>query len=107
MRAEKTKATKSTGKDPVKVIRNGAVAASIWQRQTSTGFEYLDFSLSRSWKLKSGEKEGYSSNFFAANEEAIFDVVARAADYIRKNSVALEAANGQNDESGLATNASE
>ena len=28
-----------------------------------TGFEYLDFSLSRSWKLKSGEKEGYSRAF--------------------------------------------
>jgi hypothetical protein len=107
MGIEKTKTTKSNGKDPVKVIRNGAVAASIWQRQTSTGFEYLDFSLSRSWKLKSGDKEGYSSNFFAANEEAILDVVTKAADYIRKNSVEPAAANGQSDEAGSTMNPSE
>ena len=71
MSDEKTKTDKSKGQQPVTVIRNGAIAASIWKRQTSTGFEYLDFSLSRSWKLKSGEKEGYSSNFFPGNEEAI------------------------------------
>lgn len=107
MANEKAKATKSTGKDPVKVFRNGAVAASIWPRQTSTGFEYLDFSLSRSWKLKSGNKEGYSSNFFAANEEAILDVVTKAADYIRKNSVEFAAATGQSDDAGSTTTTSE
>lgn len=71
---------------PVKVIRLGAVAASIWRRQTSTGFEYLDFSLSRSWKLKNGEREGYSQNFFENNEEALLDVVSLAASFIRENS---------------------
>lgn len=71
---------------PVKVIRVGAVAASIWRRQTPTGYEYLDFSLSRSWKLKSGEREGYSQNFFESNEEAIFDVVEQAARFIREES---------------------
>lgn len=68
---------------PVKVIRCGAIAASIWKRQTSTGFEYLDFSLSRSWKLKSGEREGYSQNFFEGNEEALFEVVNLASRFIR------------------------
>ncbi|MBX3438185.1 MAG: hypothetical protein KF861_11890 [Planctomycetaceae bacterium] len=73
---------------PVKTIRNGAIAANIWKRQTPTGFEYLDFSLSRSWKLKDGEREGYSSNFFDRNDEALIDVVTRAADYIRQHSMA-------------------
>ncbi|MCA9241848.1 MAG: hypothetical protein KDA37_16675 [Planctomycetales bacterium] len=68
---------------PVKVIRVGAVAASIWRRQTSTGLEYLDFSLSRSWKLKSGEREGYSQNFFDHNEEALFEVINLACRFIR------------------------
>lgn len=68
---------------PVKTFRRGAVAASIWKRQTPTGFEYLDFSLSRSWKLKSGEKEGYSQNFFEANEEALNEVISDACRFIR------------------------
>lgn len=75
---------KNPGKQqPVKMIRNGAVAASIWRRQTATGFEYLEFSLSRSWKLKSGEKEGYSQNFFEGSEEALHEVIAQACDFIR------------------------
>ena len=72
---------------PVRVIRNGAIAASIWRRQTATGFEYLDFSLSRSWKLKSGEKEGYSQSFFGSNAEALADVIRQARDFIAGNSV--------------------
>lgn len=72
---------------PVKVIRMGAIAASIWKRQTATGFEYLDFSLSRSWKLKSGEREGYSQSFFENNEEALFDVINLACAHIREQQV--------------------
>lgn len=78
----KEQATKN--QDPVKVIREGAIAASIWRRQTPTGFEYLDFSLSRSWKMKTGEKEGYSQSFFERNEEALVQVIARACAYIRQ-----------------------
>ncbi|MCA9128672.1 MAG: hypothetical protein KDB22_16415 [Planctomycetales bacterium] len=49
---------------PVKVIRNGAIAASIRRRQGPSGYEYYDFSLSRSWKAWSTGKEGYSPYFF-------------------------------------------
>lgn len=73
-------------RQPMKTIRNGAIAANIWRRQTPTGYGYLDFSLSRSWKLASGEKEGYSSSFFEQNEAALLDVITRAADYIRTHS---------------------
>ena len=83
MSDDKPKHRKGNSQQPVKVFRNGAIAASIWKRQTSTGFEYLDYSLSRSWKLKSGEKEGYSSNFFHNNEDAIVDVVEQASEFIR------------------------
>ena len=51
---EEQTATKSRKKnddaetvDPVHVIRKGAIAASIWQRQSPSGFAYHDFSLSR------------------------------------------------------------
>ena len=95
MSEQKPKPSKSNAQNLVKTIRNGAIAASIWKRQTSTGFEYLDYSLSRSWKLKSGEKEGYSSNFFPGNEDALVDVVQRATDYIRENSIEIGAASSQ------------
>lgn len=68
---------------PLEVIRRGAIAASIWKRQTSAGFEYLDFSLSRSWKLKDGHRSGYSQNFFENNAEAIGEVVRQACKFIR------------------------
>ena len=41
---------------PVKIIRHGAIAASIWKRQATSGFEYFDFTVSRSWKTSSTGK---------------------------------------------------
>jgi hypothetical protein len=82
-------ATGRTRQSPIKVIRCGAIAASIWRRQTSTGFEYLDFSLSRSWKLKSGEREGYSQNFFDSNADALTDVIGQARDFIAGHAAAV------------------
>ena len=84
--ATSTKKKRETQK-PLKTFRVGAIAASVWQRQTPTGFEYLDFSLSRSWKLKSGEKEGYSTSFFHNNEEALVEVIEQAAAFILENIV--------------------
>ena len=81
-----TKKKRETQK-PLKTFRVGAIAASVWQRQTPTGFEYLDFSLSRSWKLKSGEKEGYSTSFFHNNQEALVEVIQQAAAFILENTV--------------------
>ena len=81
-----TKKKRDTQK-PLKTFRVGAIAASVWQRQTPTGFEYLDFSLSRSWKLKSGEKEGYSTSFFHNNEEALVEVIQQASAFILENTV--------------------
>jgi hypothetical protein len=87
MSDDKTRNRKGNVQKPIKMFRVGAIAASVWKRQTSTGFEYLDFSLSRSWKLKSGEKEGYSTSFFHNNEDALLDVVEQASEFIRENSI--------------------
>ena len=87
MSEDKTKNRKGNSQKPIKTFRVGAIAASVWKRQTSTGFEYLDFSLSRSWKLKSGEKEGYSTSFFHNNEDALIDVIEQATEFIRENSI--------------------
>ncbi len=82
-------ATKNKRKDidgestePVFVIRKGAVAASIWQRQSPSGYAYYDFSLSRSWKSLSTDKMGYSKNFFESNEAELIEVIQKASAWI-------------------------
>lgn len=53
-RARKEQEGEST--DPVQVIRKGAIAASIWKRQSTSGYAYYDFSLlacSGRWLAKS------------------------------------------------------
>lgn len=75
-------ATKRPTLKSIKTVRHGAVAARIWTRQSPSGFEYFDFSLSRSWKAKTSGKEGYSPNFFVANEEGLSAVVREASTWI-------------------------
>lgn len=74
--------TKKTSDRPVKTVRQGAVAASIWRRQAQNGLEYFDFSLSRSWKAKTTGKEGYSPNFFLGNEQELSAVIKEASSWI-------------------------
>lgn len=68
--------------EPVHVVRNGAIAASIWRRQSPSGFAYYDFSLSRSWKSMSSQKTGYSRNYFPSNQENLVDVIRKATVWI-------------------------
>ncbi len=70
---------------PVIVIRHGAVAASIWKRQSPSGYAYYDFSLSRSWKSLSTAKAGYSQNFFARNHDMLVLCVQEAIAWIQEN----------------------
>ncbi len=74
---------------PVKTIRHGAVAASIWRRQSPSGFEYFDFSLSRSWKTQKTGREGYSPNFFANNEPELLATINEAASWIAGQQASL------------------
>jgi hypothetical protein len=71
--------------EPVTVIRQGAIAASIWQRQSPSGYAYFDFSLSRSWKSLSTDKKGYSRNFFETNENDLMEVIQKASAWITQN----------------------
>ena len=80
---------KATTMKPIKMVRHGAVAASIWKRQSPSGFEYYDFSLSRSWKAKTSGREGYSPNFFITNEEDLTAVVKEASSWIAVQQVGL------------------
>lgn len=78
---KKKAATTSDKHTPVHVIREGGIAASIWQKTTAHGMRYLEFTLSRSWQSKSGTS-GYSSAFFARNQDALTNVVKQAAVWI-------------------------
>ena len=83
---KKPKSPSSESSQPVKVIRHGAIAASIWQRQSPAGFAYFDFSISRSWKSLSSGRTGYSSNFFSHHGEELNQVIAEASTWIEANS---------------------
>jgi hypothetical protein len=78
------KKAKTEGKDATELahtIRDGAIAASVWKRQSQTGFPYFEFSLSRSYASISSGKKGYRSNFFARNKEQLVKVVSEACDW--------------------------
>ena len=88
---------KSAEPAPVKIVRRGAIAASIWQRQAPSGFEYYDFTLSRSWKSKNSGKQGYSSNFFCHNANELAEVVEEASKWIESQETSTRpASNGAN-----------
>ena len=79
------------GAAPAQVIRRGAVAASIWKRQTATGHAYYDYSLSRAWKSATSNRTGYSTNFSAKNEKALVEVVQAASAWIAAQDQAEQA----------------
>lgn len=98
-RQDAVTSTTDATKAPVKVIREGAIAASIWQRQGVNGTFY-EYTLSRSWKSKDGEKSGYSHNFTARNAEQLAKVIEQATQYISERHPANHepvAANDQTD----------
>jgi len=70
---------------PVHTIRAGAVAASIWRRQSPAGYVYFDFSLTRSWKSLSSGNTGHSKNFFAKNHEELLQVIQQASQWIAEH----------------------
>jgi len=79
---EKKETNSKKGIKPVHTVRQGAIAANIWLRQSQTGFVYYDYSLSRSWKSSTAGKEGYSQSFFPDNKMQLLEVVAEASDWI-------------------------
>ena len=72
---------------PVETIRDGALAASIWEREGSKG-RYFEFTLSRSYQ-KDG-KFAYSTTFHERDAESLRRVVELAAISIRRRNGAAE-----------------
>lgn len=67
---------------PVHTIAEGAVAASIWRRQSPSGYAYYDYSLTRRFQSLSSGSTGHSRNFFAANQEELMKVIEQASQWI-------------------------
>ena len=82
---EKTEAKKkkqAAAETPIHTIRKGAVAASIWKRQSPAGYTYLDYSLTRSFESLSSGSPGNSRNFFARNRHELLHVIDAATTWI-------------------------
>jgi len=74
-----TKPKKAAKKKPVATVREGAIGANIFCSQSSDGYQYHYFLMSRSWKSTAQGKEGYSDRYFPRNAEAIGRVAVLAA----------------------------
>jgi len=85
---ESKKKKPNAAESPVHTIREGSVAASIWRRQSPSGYAYYDFSLARSWQSLSTGSAGSSRNFFARNREELVKVVDAATQWIAEHEAA-------------------
>ena len=74
--------------DPIHVIREGAVEASIYVRQSPSGYSYYDYALSRSFKSLSSGKIGHSKNFFSRNQHDLGIVIEKASTWISEREIA-------------------
>ena len=73
--------------DPIHIIQEGAVAASIYKRQSPSGYSYFDYSLSRSFQSLSSGKTGHSKNFFSRNQHDLSIVIEKATKWISEREV--------------------
>lgn len=85
---KKTDGSRAANK-PAHVIRDGAIAASIWQRESATGFSYFEYTLSRSYKSVNTGKAGYSQNYFGKNLAQLVNVIQQASAWIAENETPL------------------
>ncbi len=81
--------------EPVHTIREGAVEASIWQRQSTSGYAYLDFSLSRTWLSMSSKKSAFSKSFFTRNQPELLRVIEKACAWIKEHGWRLKTCMGR------------
>ena len=80
---KKKKTSDGTKKGPEQVIRDGGIAAMIWRRESTTGFPYYEFSLSRSWKSVSSGKDWLLAELtFQRNEAQLVKVIELASKWI-------------------------
>jgi hypothetical protein len=91
--------------EPIHTIRDGAVAASIWQRQSTSGYAYFDFSLSRTWLSMSSKKPAFSKSFFTRNQPELLRVIEKACAWIKEHEPPAHLSLGATSDAGAAHDA--
>ncbi len=81
-RTTPTKKKPTPAETPVHAIREGSVTASIWRRQSPSGYAYHDFSLTRSFESLSSKSSNSSRNFFARNRDDLAKAINAATQWI-------------------------
>ena len=82
---EKPTATKkkpTAAETPVHTIQEGSVTASIWRRQSPSGYAYHDYSLTRTFESLSSKSSNSSRNFFAKNRDDLAKAISAATQWI-------------------------
>ena len=74
---------------PIKTFRDGAVAASVWLRQTSSGVFY-DVTFSRCWKNEETAKFGYSQSFSDYHLDPLAELAQEVAMWIAEQKANAE-----------------
>ena len=77
-RKEKSEGAKN---GPEHVMRGRGIAAMTWRRESTTGFPYYAYRMSRSGMNQAG-KTGYSQNYFSRNEAQLINVIGQATKWI-------------------------
>ena len=95
----KTKKSPATS-NYVQTIREGAIAANIFRGTTPDGHTYLYFEVSRSWKSQASDRQGYSKKFYDRNQEALVNVVNRAAQWLQEHPEAADTSLAETANSG-------
>ena len=68
---------------PEHTVRSGEVTASVYLRQSNSGFTYYDFALNRCWQSMATGKEAHGANFFERHERDLVNAIQQAAAWIR------------------------
>jgi hypothetical protein len=69
---------------PAHTIRCGEVTASIYERQSNSGFTYFDYSLGRRWLCASSRREAHGTSFFLKNERDLIEAVRAVSAWLRE-----------------------
>jgi transcriptional regulator of heat shock response len=68
---------------PVHQIRSGECTASIFQRQSNSGYNYYDYVLTRNWSSRNTSRQAAGSTFFEHHERDLVDVIQKATAWLR------------------------
>jgi hypothetical protein len=90
------KKSNSIKQKPEHEVRCGAVTASIYLRQSNSGFPYFAYLLSRQWQVKASGKQTHGTSFFDQDEADLTQAVRQASEWIRTKNA--EAVKGQQPE---------